>query len=446
MTITMNKIYTLIVAVSALFATSCDDFLDVKPIGKIIPKSYADFRALQTKAYAINFNGRSLATLRSDEVTLDPNSFSYQEYKDIFYWNDGQPDPLTAQFSYQDYYQAIFLANHIINEGSKATEGTADQINQLLGEAYLLRAYTYFTLVNLYAGQYGDQDPTTQKGVPITTSIDLEKVYYPNSVAEVYNQILSDIKAGTELLNIDEQPKGLNYRFSKVSAFGFASRVYLYMKDYTNAVAYAEKALAINSQLQDLNGTNSIAPYNYQSIENVLAFEQTFTLNVSNSTVASNDLIGSYDQANDLRFPIYFTESDGTYKINLGGTSAFKVSLRTSEFYLNIAEALGNTNGKLADAKGYLKQLIAKRLKPQAYTDAASAIDAMDKAAFIKQVFEERKRELACQGFRWFDLRRNGKPAITKDLDGTAVILKENDPRYTIPFPKDAITNNPYLK
>lgn len=441
----MRKIYSILAVAGTVLFTSCDNFLDITPVGKVVPKSYDDFRMLLTKAYHNVPVDRSRATLRSDELLLDPDSYSYNNYKDIYYWNDAQQDPNTYQFPYQEDYKTIFLANQVIIDGKNATDGTVDEVNQLVGEAYLLRAYMHFNLVNLYANQYGDADPTTQRGVPISTKTDLENPYYPNTVAEVYSQIVSDIKAALPLLNVSEQPKGINYRFSKVSAYGFAARVYLYMKDYKTAAEYAKQALDINSKLQDLNVASSLSPVSYKSDENILALEQTLELNLANETSASQSLISSYDQANDLRFSTYFTMNKGVYKINLGGTPEFRVSMRTSELYLMMAEALAQTDGKLADGKEYLKQLLSKRLKPAAYTTATAEVDAMDKATFTAKVFDERKRELACQGFRWFDLRRSGKPAISKNLDGKTVTLNQNDPRYTIPFPKDAIANNPYL-
>ena len=65
------------------------------------------------------------------------------------------------------------------------------------------------------------------KAIPLATTIDIWKNYTPNTIAEVYKLITDDLKAGIELLNVDQQPKGFNYRFSKVSAYGFAARVYL---------------------------------------------------------------------------------------------------------------------------------------------------------------------------------------------------------------------------
>ena len=47
--------------------TSCDDFLDITPTGKVIAKTGKEYRALLTYEYKNFPEDRGLATLRSDE-------------------------------------------------------------------------------------------------------------------------------------------------------------------------------------------------------------------------------------------------------------------------------------------------------------------------------------------------------------------------------------------
>ena len=53
--------------------------------------------------------------------------------------------------------------------------------------------------------------------------------------------------------------------------------------------------------------------------------------------------------------------------------------------------------------------------------------------------------ELLGEGHRWFDLRRSTRPRLEKVLDGTRYVLEENDARYTLAIPKEAIEANPGL-
>ncbi|MBR6494014.1 MAG: RagB/SusD family nutrient uptake outer membrane protein, partial [Prevotella sp.] len=54
-----------------LVVTSCDDFLDITPTGKVIAKTAAEYRALLTYEYKTMPEDRGIATLRADEMTLD---------------------------------------------------------------------------------------------------------------------------------------------------------------------------------------------------------------------------------------------------------------------------------------------------------------------------------------------------------------------------------------
>ena len=71
-------------------------------------------------------------------------------------------------------------------------EGTADEVRQLVGESYMLRAYVHFLLVNLYGEPYTHCDPATSKAIPLKLNSDTEAVLTRNTVGEVYSSILSD--------------------------------------------------------------------------------------------------------------------------------------------------------------------------------------------------------------------------------------------------------------
>ncbi|MGL5690941.1 MAG: RagB/SusD family nutrient uptake outer membrane protein, partial [Bacteroidales bacterium] len=64
----------------------------------------------------------------------------------------------------------------------------------------------------------------------------------------------------------------------------------------------------------------------------------------------------------------------------------------------------------------------------------------------IAEIADERQREFAVEGQRWFDLRRTTRPRIVKSNGTTEFVLEQNDPKYTIRFPKSAVANNPLLK
>ena len=183
-----------ILAVGALTLQSCDDFLDIQPIGKVIPKTGAEYRALLTKAYDDVPEDRGLATFRSDEMKMDgASSEDYNAYFDIWSWNDDAPQETTSSFSWRTFYHTIYVANYIIEHQEKITEASTEEIRQLVGESYMLRAYMHFILVNLYGAPYTHCDPATTLAVPLKLDTDVDAVLKKATVGQIYEQINRDI-------------------------------------------------------------------------------------------------------------------------------------------------------------------------------------------------------------------------------------------------------------
>ena len=146
-----NKCFNIAWLIAILFSfTACNDFLDIQPVGKVMPKTGQEFRDLLTEAYSAIPSDRGMATFRSDELTLEgeQNQESLNSYLDIWCWNDVAPDQTTLSFGWQRYYYVNYIANSVIENKDNITEATQAERNQLAGEAYMLRAYMHFILVN----------------------------------------------------------------------------------------------------------------------------------------------------------------------------------------------------------------------------------------------------------------------------------------------------------
>ena len=147
-----------------------------------------------------------------------------------------------------------------------------------------------------------------------------------------------------------------------------------------------------------------------------------------------------------MRFGLYFLANGTKYKFKSESKEYAnqKCSFRTSELYLTKAEALLQLNN-LTEAKTTLLSFIEKRYNPTAFIQLSTEINAMNAADFTNFLYQERQREFAAEGHRWFDLRRTTQKQIIHTIGGQNFTLIQNDPRYTLPFPADARLNNPNL-
>lgn len=440
----MKKIIQIIAVLMVILTLgSCKKYLDIEPAGKVIPTTAADFRALLTSAYDKFAEHKSLLAVRTDELRLDEYGYDFPGLRDIYKWKDSDPDAVTAEFQYLTFYNTIFYANEVIAEVENRAGNTTDT-QQMKGEAYLLRAYAHFELLNLYAKPYNRATAATDRGIAIALKLDLEHNYVPATIEEVYAQVLNDINEGQKLLNVTTYEAGKNYRFTKRAALALKARVYEYKGEWASALAAAQECLALNNKLEDLN-TSKVLPNNYLSVENIMSMENTLNSLVTNSCNISEHLIGVYNQANDLRFPLYFSNNGSAYVSIKGNSDARKISFRNGELYLIEAEA-ALASGNKALALESLLALKAKRLKPAYFVTERSRVQALSDADLLTEIVNERERELSLEGHRWYDLRRFGQPAITHTVDGVDYVLQKNDPRYTLRFPKSAVSNNPNLQ
>ena len=107
------------------------------------------------------------------------------------------------------------------------------------------------------------------------------------------------------------------------------------------------------------------------------------------------------------------------------------------------AEALANLGGasNLDAAEAIVNQVRARSKLAVLPTSAKASKEAM-----LNAVLQERSRELAFEGQRWFDLRRYGMPQIIHRWGEQVYTLKQNDPSYTMPIPDAVLIKNKKLE
>lgn len=218
------------------------------------------------------------------------------------------------------------------------------------------------------------------------------------------------------------------------------------MGRWEESLAASRRVLEVKSTLSDVT---TELPNHYQSVENIVALEQVMTAYYDRAGKVSSELYGLYDIAGDLRRTQYFNrQTSSNITVKKGGSNEYSCSFRVGEIYLNAAEAaLESSTGEdaLQAARGYLLTLMQSRYTASYYASREAAVNAMSREELREEIYAERRRELAFEGHRWFDLRRTTRPRLTKTYQGATYTLEQGDSRYTIRIPSAAIEANPNL-
>ncbi len=447
----MKKLTSILLIISLLVTTGCDNFLDITPTGRVIPETAQDYRELMTEAYYLMPSSRGLTAFISDEIDMTSknlDSYDKDSFLDLWLWNNVNPSGATTYFDWAQYYKMIFIANTVIENEKSITNGTEAEINQIVGEAYMMRAYNHFILVNLYALPYNSETATSSTGIPLKLNSSMDEVLKPSSIAEVYASVLSDIDNAEKKLNVETWETGLNYRFNTLSVDALRSRVYLYMGRWEDCYNASERVLSKKNELVDLVSGRTL-PNAYNSSESIVALEMNMTSTYNNvDKLVPKALYNLYlPGTQDQRARKFYKTEVGGYSLIKGGSSEYRCSFRVGEIYLNAAEAaLKNHHPEIC--KTLLLKLLEKRYQTAAYTQAEIDINAMDNDALLDEVYLQRQLELSYEGHRWFDIRRMEKekrPVLTREYEGQTYHIEDNYPELTIKIPDEAKEANPYL-
>ena len=84
----IKKLYMAFVVIGGCLFASCDSYLDIQPVGKVIPNTLDEYRSLFITAYNYNMYDRALCEMRTDEVALVADETDMLSYKNIITWSD----------------------------------------------------------------------------------------------------------------------------------------------------------------------------------------------------------------------------------------------------------------------------------------------------------------------------------------------------------------------
>ncbi len=446
-------ILNILIFVLLLDFASCkkSEFLDKKPKTNLLtPTTLNDFQGLLDNTNIMNLTG-GLCLLSSDELTVGDTDWptgtaternAYIWAKDIYAGDTGISD-------WNILYQQVFYANSVL-DGLQATGNLSTTQGQFIkGWALFARAFAFFDLTRTFSKAYNSTTASNDLGIPLRLKSGIDQILQRSSVEACYAQILSDLKQAEPLLPAS-RPTGNFNRPSKPAAYALMARIYLDMRNYKEAEAAADSALAIYNTLIDYNAIDSTADIPFSTTNNELIYYAIqvpdygdFT-SVGGYTVGkvSTALVNSYTSG-DLRKSVFFGSfGDGTYyrKGGYDGSNYYSFTgLATDELYLIKAECLAR-DGQISQAMSELNSLLIRRFDKN-YPFQASTASTVSAALTI--ILKERGKELAWRGQHWYDLKRlnveNANITLTRSLQGQQYNLQPNDNRWVMPIPSDEI-------
>jgi hypothetical protein len=487
----MKKSYILFIAASLIVFAGCKKYLDEKVKGSLFGadalKSQQGLEAALTGAYAgwENTFGTGFihatavaATMGGDDVTTHKasNKADLREFDQFAVSSTNQ----RTQALYNGCYKAIQGANNII-ANYKTTTGDAATINAIAGEAYFVRALSYYWLVRLYNNiplikdaNYSDELLTIKASAP----------------ADVYALIESDLTAAEGLVpNVKRNPG----RPNKGTVKAYLADVYLTEGGWPlkNASKYALAAAKAKEVIdnKDTYGFQLLPSYDQvwendptkngtaETVFEISTFQGVgSTTNANYGWSAMPGEEGGWDDFfSEIKFfndfpagPRKDATFRTTFKLSNGTTMPWQQSQTQHPYYLKyyIKGDVGNYQSSVPESMmryAYVLTVYAEAEARATGTPDALAyqcinairqrsgltpLSGLSGPDFAAAVVQERAWEFAAERTRWFDLVRlemveqANANKDANDLKPIGTITKSD---YIFPLPFSETSVNPNL-
>lgn len=359
--------------------------------------------------YASNYP--TLGTITTDNVIFNGTLSEYLQLDQ----NAVPTDNVITVAAYQNIYKTINSANSVITYVPGVTDPllTAAEKNKILGEAYFIRALSFFDLARGWGG--------VQLQLKPTTDLTVLKGIKRSTLDQTYDQVLADLVKAEDLLPEDATTRN---RAQKSTARALRARLHLYRKQWADAEKYATLVID-NTKYSLVKPYKSFFTAPFQSAESV--FELAYSVNDRNSywnlwypssaggqfTLKPSDVLVAKlnnPAIGGTRNALIAGSGATVYGVLYNTTSTStdpSYLIRIAELYLIRAEARAQQN-HLAAAAGDLNAIRKRADVPE--TAATTQAD------LIKAIEDENGIEFAFEAHRWFDLVRTERAGVVLGL------------------------------
>ena len=396
---------------------ACSKFLDVKPLESISDEvTIVDRNSAETAirgVYSALADGsyygtsfQSIGYLSGDNIQWTGSQSQVQEFIN----KRVNADNSTISAAWIAIYRTVNRANNVISKVATVTDPalTQDLKNQIIGEAYFIRALAYFDLARTWGGVPIITKPTINP----TDNVGIKR----STQAETYAQVLKDLEAAEPLLpNTTDR-----YRATRKTVWALRSRYHLYQKEWARAEEYADRLI------NDATNYRLLRPYSSFFANNARGTQESIFEIFYNGTTEVNSHRGQWQPQtnggtrqwapNDALVALLNNPAIGggrsalvardnqnrwfgnLYYRNPGSDPSYVI--RIAEIFLIRAEARSQQN----KIEGALSDLNAVRSRAEIPLSTANTREAL-----LLDIENERRVEFALEPHRWFDIVRTGR-------------------------------------
>ena len=467
----MKKIFKTVMIFSLVLVASCDDYIEVEPIGPDASDYFnneQEYESALIGAYDMlqsSFWNVLIGVVASDDFAAGGDSFNFDQptVQNVNQMIHTPSDNNQLRDIWNLMYAGLNRANYLLEFKDKTEFNGKEQI---IAQAYFLRAYFTFELAKHFGNiplKVETRDEVSRiadQRVIIGEQYDINRV---GSISAVYSLIEEDLKEAIPSLPAEQSEI---YKATKGAAQALLGKVYLYhgtfdadkfadaASAFADVIASPAYSLKTGDDYKNLfessaeNGSESVFEIQYTGVEPagwdcIICSEGSYFPKFcgprspyDNSEfvtgwgfcLPSQELYDLFD-ANDARRDVTFydlRDEQDSYSQGRDDTGLFNKkyiprkidetagsdplnyannyrSIRYADVLLMAAEAHAQSGG--ANAEDYLNQV-----RFRAYGDNSHDYSSAE-GDLLEAIYAERRKELAGEGHRFFDLVRTNKAA-----------------------------------
>lgn len=249
----MRKLGYILLVMCALECSSCDDFLDVKPVGQMIPTEVTQFENLLNNTTTLDYfmfdNNRScFYAYMGDNIQISENHAKYQftaTYPNLdllagYTFYTPVMDPQNTPFAWSSgIYKAAGYFNNVV-DGVSGIDTNSEYAKGVIAQAKAGRAWIYLNAALIYGPMYVPGTTNDTKVIPCRTSGDPIAANGPLCTTD---ELLAQVKEDLDYACENCPASTVNpCRADRACAYALRAEYHMFTRNWENMLSDCQKA------------------------------------------------------------------------------------------------------------------------------------------------------------------------------------------------------------